>query len=138
VQEDIFVPGGAAMPKSVLIVEDDHSIREVLRLTLELEGYQTTVASNGQDALDILDAATQLPEVMLVDIMMPVLNGIKLMQKVKSIPSFSEIKLISMSAMNVVGLDIAKVHIPKPLTINDLLRALTTVQTKSSHAANSC
>ncbi len=126
------------MPKSVLIVEDDHSIREVLRLTLELEGYQTTVASNGQDALDILDAATQLPEVMLVDIMMPVLNGIKLMQKVKSIPSFSEIKLISMSAMNVVGLDIAKVHIPKPLTINDLLRALTTVQTKSSHAANSC
>jgi hypothetical protein len=43
-----------------------------------------------------------------------------------------------MSAMNVVGLDIAKVHIPKPLTINDLLRALTTVQTKSSHAANSC
>jgi CheY-like chemotaxis protein len=63
------------MPSSpcVIVVDDDPTIREILALTLELEGYQVATASNGKEALALVEADP--PAVILLDIHMPILDG---------------------------------------------------------------
>ena len=61
------------MPNYVLIVEDDLDLADVLRQILEFSGYETTVTRNGQEALDAV--ATRMPGVILLDMLMPVMNG---------------------------------------------------------------
>ena len=57
----------------ILIVEDDFDIREALTQILEEEGYAVREAANGREALDV--AARELPSLILLDLMMPVMNG---------------------------------------------------------------
>lgn len=61
--------------RSILIVEDDQAIRESLQELLEGEGYSVDTAIHGQDALSKLKSAKELPGVILLDLMMPVMNG---------------------------------------------------------------
>jgi CheY-like chemotaxis protein len=61
--------------KLILVVDDDDDIRDNLRTFLEEEGYQVHLAANGRDALDYLDGCTSLPALILLDLMMPVLDG---------------------------------------------------------------
>jgi len=66
------------LPRSVLIVEDDELIRELLREMLELEGYSTFVAENGEVALNVLKELIKkglTPCLILLDLMMPVMDG---------------------------------------------------------------
>jgi CheY-like chemotaxis protein len=58
---------------SILVVEDEPDLVWVVRFNLELEGYRTYVASNGQTALQLLEEVN--PDVMLLDLMMPVMDG---------------------------------------------------------------
>ena len=60
--------------RKVMVVEDDRDIRETFRQLLEIEGYEVIVASNGKEALDLLKR-TSSPCVILLDLMMPVMNG---------------------------------------------------------------
>lgn len=62
---------------SILVVEDDTSIREMLRLMLELEGYRIYVAANGEEGLTTLRSLGEKdrPCLILLDLMMPVMNG---------------------------------------------------------------
>lgn len=62
-------------PKPVLIVEDDDDIREILIEALQLEGYPLLVAVNGADGLRALRSAPVPPGLVLLDLMMPVLDG---------------------------------------------------------------
>ena len=59
----------------VLIVDDDHDIREAMSETLELEGHRTLCAANGREALELLRAEDAPACVILLDLMMPVMNG---------------------------------------------------------------
>ena len=61
------------MPK-ILLVDDDVGIQETLQLFLENEGYTVALASNGKMALELL-RSEPLPELILLDLMMPVMNG---------------------------------------------------------------
>ena len=61
------------MPVRVLVVDDEPPIRELMRLVLEEEGYEVATASNGQDALDRVQAFA--PDVILLDMSMPVMDG---------------------------------------------------------------
>jgi CheY-like chemotaxis protein len=61
--------------KTILLVEDDCDIREMLVQALASEGYSTLEAANGQEALDILERQDVHPCLVLLDLMMPVLNG---------------------------------------------------------------
>jgi CheY-like chemotaxis protein len=63
------------MPKSILIVEDDRDIRKSLKRLLESEGYSVSSAENGQAALDHLSQAVDLPALIILDLMMPVMDG---------------------------------------------------------------
>jgi CheY-like chemotaxis protein len=63
------------MGAKILIVEDDRDIRKNLKRLLEMEGYGVDVAENGQIALDLLQASLELPSLILLDLMMPVMDG---------------------------------------------------------------
>ena len=62
-------------PRPVLVVDDDPDIRETLRFVLEDAGYPVYTAENGREALEVLADAQPLPGLILLDLMMPVMNG---------------------------------------------------------------
>ena len=66
-------------PKKILIVEDEVSISEALEMKLTHEGYQVFLAENGQVGLDL--ALAEKPDLILLDIVMPVMDGITMLQK---------------------------------------------------------
>src|SRR5512132_4356371 len=66
--------GAAGDEKRILIVEDDVDVRDALMQVLEFEGYRVTGASNGEEALAALRAGGR-PSLILLDLMMPVMNG---------------------------------------------------------------
>jgi CheY-like chemotaxis protein len=66
-------PAATEPAPTVLVVEDEADLVWVIRFNLELEGYRTLVAGNGQQALDMLTQVS--PDLILLDIMMPVMDG---------------------------------------------------------------
>lgn len=99
----------------ILIAEDDKDILEILSLYLVSNGFQVYVASNGNEAIEIFEKENI--SIMLVDIMMPTMNGYELVKKIRE---KSNIPIIIVSAKNmeedkVLGLDIgADSYITKP------------------------
>src|SRR5215468_444973 len=69
---------------TVLIVDDDPAIRKMLVEVLQLEGYPTETASNGREAMDVL--ARGAPRVILLDLLMPVLDGRGVLQELSQDP----------------------------------------------------
>lgn len=63
------------MKKSILIVEDDKEIRETITEVLEIEGYKVYAAGNGQEGIDILRNCETPPGLIILDLMMPVMDG---------------------------------------------------------------
>ena len=84
--------------KHILIIEDDKDILEVLKDLLESEGYQVSLAENGQEALDLLDRSTDLPGLILVDLMMPIMDGFQFRQRQSADERFKNIPVVVMSA----------------------------------------
>ncbi len=66
---------------TVLLVDDDVMVRQLLRRNLERAGYRITEASNGLEALELFDADP--PHLVLTDIMMPVMNGLEMMVEMR-------------------------------------------------------
>jgi DNA-binding response OmpR family regulator len=85
-----------ARPKTILVVEDDHDISGVIASTLESEGYLVETASNGHDAL--ASVAERIPDAMLVDIMLPRVDGKQFIRACKAQEATSRIPIIVMSA----------------------------------------
>ena len=61
--------------RPVIIVEDDDDIRDTFREVLESEGYHVLTAANGRVALDLLEGMRDVPCLVLLDLMMPIMNG---------------------------------------------------------------
>ena len=95
-----YVPRCAYMTEAsqdiILVVDDDQEILNLLELALTDEGYAVSCARNGREALDIL--ASEIPGLILLDLMMPVMNGWALCQEIKSNDTLREIPVILMSA----------------------------------------
>ena len=69
-------------PSTVLILEDEFALRRLMKLMLQREGFEVLDAANGQEALDLI-ALHGLPDLALVDLMMPVMNGEEFIRAVK-------------------------------------------------------
>src|SRR3712207_5379595 len=82
--------------RTVLVVDDDPGILDVLEQALEAEGYRVLMASNGAEALD--RAARGAPDVTLVDLMMPVMDGPTFVRRLRQMPGGAAIPVIILSA----------------------------------------
>ncbi len=82
----------------ILVVEDDPVIRDVLEQLLQYQGYKTAGAPNGKDALDQLRAPEVAPSLMILDLMMPVMNGLELLGILRADPSYCSLPVILLSA----------------------------------------
>ena len=94
---------------SVLIVDDDSDFRRVLGEALADEGYRIVEAVNGKEALDRL--AVEHPQLMLVDLLMPTMSGLELLQKVRKTPTLRGIPVVVITAANDAMLSI-KLDVP--------------------------
>ncbi len=84
--------------KSVLIVEDDFEIRSTLCDVLNSEGYDVLGAENGQIALDLLNNSEKLPGLIIVDLMMPIMDGYEFRNHQLKNEKFSSIPTVLFSA----------------------------------------
>ena len=80
------------MSKRVLVVEDDPSVRGLLHTLLTGEGYEVATASDGLAGL--VKASSQKPDLMLLDLMMPDLGGIRVLEELREDPNMSDIPVI--------------------------------------------
>lgn len=82
----------------ILLVEDDVDIQEALTQILTLEGYEVIRATNGQEGLDYLRSAKELPQMILLDLIMPVKDGYQFLAERSFNNRLSELPVIVMTA----------------------------------------
>jgi two-component system alkaline phosphatase synthesis response regulator PhoP len=82
--------------KKILVVDDEPDIRQIVSYNLEKEGYQVLQASDGASAIEI--AKTEKPDLMVLDVMMPNMDGIEVCQEIKSIPELQHIIICFLTA----------------------------------------
>ena len=119
------------MNKRVLVVDDDQSIQRVLVQTLQLEGYEVATASDGVEALETLEG--QLPDVVILDVMMPKLDGLDVLKRMRSDERTQTVPVILLTARSSQediwegwqsGVDY---YMTKPFDVEELLRFLSHV-----------
>ena len=108
----------------VLVVEDSPEISALIVLTLGIEGYQVSQAADGSQALEMVSSL--LPDLILMDVMMPVMNGFQVAEKLKQNPETRNIPLIFVTAKSelpdmVHGLETAVDYISKPFAVPELV-----------------
>lgn len=86
------------MNRVVLIVDDEYAGRETLQSILEGEGYQLEMAENGPQAIE--KAKDFLPDVILLDVMMPGMTGFEVCQRIRTEPEIAEIPIIMLTALD--------------------------------------
>jgi DNA-binding response OmpR family regulator len=84
----------------VLIVEDDVDLREMMAQLLTIEGFAAATAANGREALDYLKDNHDRPHVILLDLMMPVMDGWEFRRRMQSDPDIAELPVIVLSALD--------------------------------------
>ena len=84
--------------KKILIADDEADILEILKFNLESEGYEVYTANNGMEALE--RANLYLPDLVILDIMMPKLNGYEVCTKLRSLSAFQNTLIIFLPAMS--------------------------------------
>lgn len=115
------------MSRRILVVEDDLYIREAVRELLESEGYSVIHAENGARALAELEAMRQPPDLILLDLMMPVKDGFQFRNEQLADARFAHIPVVVMSADSQLdshrAVLRARTYLRKPLDIDLLLAA---------------
>jgi CheY-like chemotaxis protein len=86
----------AGAPKRILICDDDPAILRVLQVNLEVEGYDTLLAHHGEEALEI--ANREHPDLVILDIMMPRLDGYQTCERLKADDATKDIPVVFLSA----------------------------------------
>ena len=111
--------------KSILVIDDDDAIREILKISLEMEGYHVMTATNGKEALDVLSHSPN-QGVILLDLMMPVMNGWEFVEEFQKIEKYSKIPIIIISACSDRAKNIPVIQevFAKPMNFNVLLNTV--------------
>ena len=119
---------GIVMPKKILIVEDEANIRELLRLYLEREGYAVIEAENGVEGIKMWKS--EKPDMLLLDVMMPVMDGWAVCKEIRA---ESDVPIIMLTAKGetadrVSGLEMgADDYIVKPLEMPEVIARVRAV-----------
>ena len=121
----------------ILLVDDDIELTDLLAEVLRLTGFEIEVANNGQEALDKLNSSHQL---VLLDVMMPVLNGIETLKKIRQT---SNVPVMMLTARGeeidrVLGLELgADDYLPKPFNDRELVARIKAILRRVSPSESS-
>jgi CheY-like chemotaxis protein len=108
---------------TVMVIEDEATIRELESEILTYEGYDVRTAVHGRDALNQLGSGAH-PDVIVLDVTMPVMDGISFREKQLSDPALSSIPVVVASAMVPVTELAGTRQLQKPFSIDELLGAI--------------
>ena len=118
------------MPKRILVVDDEKDIVDLIRYNLAKEGFDVITAANGEEALERIAAG---PDVIILDLMMPVVDGFETCRRLKSDPRTAWIPIMFLTARSteideVVGLELgADDYIQKPISPRKLVARVKTL-----------
>jgi CheY-like chemotaxis protein len=112
------------MAKFILIVEDDLDVAQSVAEVLAISGYCTAIAANGREALDHL-RTNDRPDLILLDMMMPVMDGWQFRQEQRTLPALAAIPVVIVTADGDARAKAALIeaagYVVKPVTIDSLL-----------------
>ena len=123
-------------PASVLIVDDEPNILLSLQFLMKKAGYDVRTATDGEQALD--EIARARPDLVLLDVMMPKLDGFTVCQRIKTTPEWQDVRVIMLTAR---GRDVerekgfalgADDYITKPFSTKDAMERVAAVLSKTS------
>ena len=121
-------------PKKILVVDDEVDLVETVRFPLEMEGYHVLVSYNGEDALN--QARKENPDLILLDLMLPKLDGYKVCRLLKFDERYKHIPILMLTAKTqekdkVLGLETgADEYITKPFEMDYLMEKVKTYLSK--------
>lgn len=116
------------MMKSVLVIDDDDDVREVIVFALENEGFKVLPYENGRTGLDALLSLKELPGLIIVDYLMPEMDGVAFINEVRTTYNdrFADVPIAFSSAMGQLDKEIVNdaniLHLHKPMDLEDLLK----------------
>jgi len=127
---------GEKMVKKIMIVDDETDVTESLKLVLERTGphYKVTCVNSGEECLEMLEN-NKIPDLILLDIMMPTMSGWDVFHKLRENTSWKEIPIILLTALpdrgakDVEGAGI-KDYITKPIEVSNLMERIDVVLKK--------
>lgn len=109
-----------ADPRLVLVVDDEADLLEVMRFVLESEGFVVETTRNGLEALSHLRGG-KLPDLVLLDLMMPVMNGWEFLKEIAKAPSLAAIPIVVLTAAGVTAVAGALEVLHKPIDLGLLV-----------------
>jgi two-component system alkaline phosphatase synthesis response regulator PhoP len=124
---------------SILIIDDDEDIRDLLAYNLKKEGYEVDIASNGAEGIEL--AKKNLPDLVLLDVMMPEMDGIEVCEILRSNDKTKDIKICFLTARSedysqIAGLDAgADDYVAKPVKPRVLISRIKAILRRSSSTA---
>ena len=115
------------MVNRILLVDDDEDLQCILKNALEIEGYEVLLANNGQEALDILAQKNTIVNCIILDLMMPIMDGTEMLEKLRQNPKLKNIPVILSTAKGIIdqkSIDNSQAVIKKPMKIDLLYDAI--------------
>jgi DNA-binding response OmpR family regulator len=122
------------MGKLVLIVDDEVMTRQMLAMLLKLDGYESVEAEDGLDALEKVE--THLPDAIILDVMMPRMDGVTVCKHLRSNPKTALIPVLMLSGRTQIGAEEeglnagANVYMKKPMDPRKMLAVLKTIMAR--------
>jgi len=120
--------GDVSMSHRILVVEDNEVNLALILAMLSNQGHEVTVARNGQEAIDL--AQSHRPELILMDIKMPVMDGLEATRRLRAIPEFAQTPIIALTASTGSEAEDLQVtagcteHLAKPIQTKELFEVL--------------
>jgi two-component system phosphate regulon response regulator PhoB len=125
------------MPKSkILVVEDDRAISEILVYNLDKAGYEVTLAIDGRDGVN--QAQLKLPDVILLDVMLPIIDGVEVCRRLRSKPETATAIIIMLTAKTeeadqLIGFSVgADDYVTKPFSVRVLIERIKALQRRKT------
>ncbi len=117
--------------EKILVVDDEEHIQELIKFNLEKNGYKVICADNGIDAINL--AREQLPQLMLLDLMLPGMDGLDVCKEIRKDSSMSNMPIIMITAKGeeidkIIGLELgADDYITKPFSVRELVARIKAI-----------
>lgn len=106
---------------TILLVEDDPDVRDAVAESLEDHGYRVLLAAHGEEALQQLRRSSVRPSLILLDLMMPVMDGWHFREEQKKDPLLADIPVVALTAHGNLREFDANDHLRKPISLETLL-----------------